>query len=130
MGDTKTYLTGVYDADGNQLDSYDLTMGRLETRQKVTHHDAVEGVEEQGHYEVVAQYPNGGKDVAWVVDVPGVAAQEAYDEIMIYDAYIPYTTEELLEMERQRTQPTMDEQVAEIRAALDALMGGIADANS
>jgi len=47
MGDTKTYLTGGYDADGNQLDSYDLTMGRLETRQKVTHHDAVEGVEEQ-----------------------------------------------------------------------------------
>lgn len=46
----------------------------------IAHHDAVPGVEEVGHYEVVAEYPNGGKDVEWVVDVPGVEPQDAWDE--------------------------------------------------
>ena len=44
------------------------------------HHKAVEEVKEVGHYEVIAEYPNGGKDVIWVIDVPGIEAKEAWDE--------------------------------------------------
>ena len=45
--------------DPNQCD---LELGRLETKKEIIHHDAVEGVKELGHYEVIAEYPNGGKE--------------------------------------------------------------------
>ena len=60
----------------------------------ITHHEAVEAVEEQGHYETVAEYPNGGKDVEWVVDVPGVEAKDAWDEYEDIYVFVPYTAEE------------------------------------
>ena len=44
------------------------------------HHEATEEAKEVGHYEVIAEYPNGGKDVIWVIDVPGIEAKEAWDE--------------------------------------------------
>lgn len=71
---------------------------------EIVHHDAVVGVEEQGHYEVIREYPEtGGKDVKWVVDVKGVEAKEAYDETIseAYDSteqiqvYTLYTEEQL-----------------------------------
>lgn len=61
----------------------------------IAHHQAVQAVEEQGHYETIAEYPNGGKDVAWVVDVPKVEAREAYDEYEEIQVFIPYTEKEL-----------------------------------
>lgn len=60
-------------------------------------------MEEQGHWETVAEYPEtGGKDVQWVVDAPGVEAREAWDEEETYWLYIPYTEEELAQMEADR----------------------------
>ena len=46
----------------------------------IAHHEAVEAVEEEGHWETVVEYPNGGRDVNWVADVPAVEAEEAWDE--------------------------------------------------
>ena len=59
------------------------------------HHKAVEEVKEVGHYEVIAEYPNGGKDVIWVIDVPGIEAKEAWDEYENIQRYVLYTEEEL-----------------------------------
>ena len=59
------------------------------------HHKAVEEVKEVGHYEVIAEYPNGGKDVIWVIDVPGIEAKEAWDEYEDIQRYVLYTEEEL-----------------------------------
>ena len=59
------------------------------------HHKAVEEVKEVGHYEVIAEYPNGGKDVIWVIDVPGIEAKEARDEYEDIQRYVLYTEEEL-----------------------------------
>ena len=59
------------------------------------HHEAIEETKEVGHYEVIAEYPNGGKDVAWVIDVPGTEAKEAWDEYEDIQRYILYTEEEL-----------------------------------
>ena len=71
----------ILDENGIELTNPDLTLGHLEEEEiLVAHHEAVEAVEEQGHYEVIAEYPDtNGKDVEWVVDVPGVEAQEAWD---------------------------------------------------
>ena len=59
------------------------------------HHKAVEEVKEVGHYEVIAEYPNGGKDVKWVIDIPGIEAKEAWDEYEDIQRYVLYTEEEL-----------------------------------
>ena len=59
------------------------------------HHEAIEEIKEVGHYEVIVEYPNGGKDVAWVIDVPGTEAKEAWNEYEDIQRYILYTEEEL-----------------------------------
>ena len=115
----------MYDEQGNPVTDYDPAKGRLEMQKRMHHHEAVEAVEEQGHWETVAEYPEtGGKDVQWVVDVPGVEAREAWDEEETYWLYIPYTEEELKQMEADRNQPTPEERVKELEEALELLLSG------
>ena len=66
------------------------------------HHKAVEEVKEVGHYEIIAEYPNGGKDVKWVIDVPHEDAKEAWDEYEDIQRYILYTEEQLAAKEAER----------------------------
>ena len=115
----------IYDEQGNPVTDYDPAKGRLEMQKRIHHHEAVEAVEEQGHWETVAEYPEtGGRDVQWVVDVPGVEAREAWDEEETYWLYIPYTEEELAQMEADRNQPTPEERVKELEEALELLLSG------
>ena len=115
----------MYDEQGNPVTDYDPAKGRLEIQKRIHHHEAVEAVEEQGHWETVAEYPEtGGKDVQWVVDAPGVEAQEAWDEEETYWLYIPYTEEELAQMEADKNQPTPEERVKELEEALELLLSG------
>lgn len=85
----------IIDSNSSPIENPDLTKGYLKQETQTIHHDAVEGVEEVSHYETIAEYPNGGKDVKKVVDVPGVAAQDAYDEEVEVQRYVLYTAEEL-----------------------------------
>lgn len=85
----------IIDEHGSPIENPDLTKGCLKQETQTIHHDAVAGVEEVSHYETIAEYPNGGKDVRKVVDVPGVAAQDAYDEEVEVQVYHVYTAEEL-----------------------------------
>ena len=115
----------IYDEQGNPVTDYDPAKGRLEMQKRIHHHEAVEAVEEQGHWETVAEYPEtGGKDVQWVVDAPGMEAREAWDEEETYWLYIPYTEEELAQMEADRNQPTPEERVKELEEALELLLSG------
>lgn len=115
----------MYDEQGNPVTDYDPAKGRLEMQKRIHHHEAVEAVEEQGHWETIAEYPEtDGKDVQWVVDVPGVEAREAWDEEETYWLYIPYTEEELAQMEADRNQPTPEERVKELEEALELLLSG------
>lgn len=115
----------MYDEQGNPVTDYDPAKGRLEMQKRIHHHEAVEAVEEQGHWETVAEYPEtGGRDVQWVVDAPGVEAREAWDEEETYWLYIPYTEEELAQMEADRNQPTPEERVKELEEALELLLSG------
>ena len=123
----------MYDGQGNPVTDYDPAKGRLEMQKRIHHHEAVEAVEEQGHWETVAEYPEtGGRDVQWVVDAPGVEAREAWDEEETYWLYIPYTEEELAQMEADRNQPTPEERVKELAdgrfyTAKQALENGLVD---
>lgn len=74
----------------------DLELGYLRPESIISmHHEATEEVEEVGHYEVIAEYPNGGKDVSWIIDTPGIEAKEAWDEYEDIQRYVFYTEEEL-----------------------------------
>ena len=66
------------------------------------HHEAIEEIKEVGHYEVIAEYPNGGKDVIWVIDVPGIEAKEAWDEYEDIQRYVLYIEEELAAKEAEK----------------------------
>lgn len=85
----------IIDTDGNPMGNPDLSLGWLEDKTRTVHHDAVHAVEEVSHYETIAEYPNGGKDVQKVVDVPGVEAKDAWDEEEQVQVYHLYTAEEL-----------------------------------
>ena len=79
-----------------ELKEYNLNKGHLELDKLfIRHHKAVEEIKEQWHYETIAEYPNGGKDVEKIIDVPYQAPQEAFDEYEDIYVYIPYTDEEL-----------------------------------
>lgn len=84
----------IIDSNGLEIATPDLTKGYLKPETQTIHHDAVAGVEEVSHYEYKT-YPNGGRDRWKVVDVPGVAAKEAYDEKVEVQRYVLYTADEL-----------------------------------
>ena len=52
------------------------------------------------YYEVVAEFPNGGKTVREIVETPAIPEKEAYDEYEDIQVYVPYTEEELNEIKR------------------------------
>lgn len=86
----------IFDQNDKEITAPDTEKGRLENdRILIAHHEAITAVEEVGHYEVIAEYPNGGKDVEWVIDVEGVEAQDAWDEYEDILRFIPYTEAEL-----------------------------------
>ena len=71
----------IIDENGVEITSYDSSKGYLEpSKILAAHHKAVKAVPEKGHWETVKEYPNGGKEVEWVVDVPAVEARDAWDE--------------------------------------------------
>ena len=115
-------MNEIYNENMELIENPDLTLGYLRPGTRTEHHDAVEGMTEVWHYETVAEYPNGGKDIQKVVDVPGVAAQAAWDEEVPIQIYVPYTQEELDRMEAERNKPSTDERVAQLEAQNEALL--------
>lgn len=117
----------ILDETGAVVENPDLTLGYLVDDTEPVEHPAVEGVEEVSHYETVAEYPNGGKDVQRVVDVPGVPAQAAWTEQMPVQRYIRYTAEELAAQEEARKKQEAKDKLPETVAALNA---ALADADA
>ena len=128
-------MNEIYNENMERIERPDTTLGYLKSSTRTEHHEAIEGVTEVWHYETVAEYPNGGKDVRKVVDVPGVEAQAAWDEEIPIQIYVPYTHEELDRMKAERNKPTMadrlialEEENIQLKEALSALIKGIEDA--
>lgn len=112
----------IYNEQMERIENPDLTLGYLRPGTRTEHHEAVEGVQEVWHYETVAEYPNGGKDIRKAVDVPGVEAQAAWDEEIPVQIYVPYTQDELDRMEAERNKPTTEERVAQLEAQNETLL--------
>jgi hypothetical protein len=85
----------IIDEAGNEIFNPNLELGYLINDIKTIHHDKVDEVKEKFHYETIAEYPNGGKDVKKIVDVEEVKAKDAWDEEIPIQKYILYTAEEL-----------------------------------
>lgn len=108
----------VFNQDKTQeLEEYDLTAGKLVADKLfVRHHEAVpevvaktveekvaayqangQSVEQHNgtYYLVVAQYPNGGKDIQEVTPTEASPAKDAYDEYADIYVYVPYTEQDL-----------------------------------
>ena len=100
----------IIDENGAAIENPDLTLGYLVDDTEPVEHPAVEGVEEVSHYETVAEYPNGGKDVqraAWTEQVP-------------VQRYIRYTDEELAAQEEARKKAEARKKLPERVDALEA----------
>ena len=82
-------------------------------------HPAVEGVEEQWHWETVTEYPNGGRDVQKIVDRPGIQAQEEWVEQVPIQKYVRYTAEELAAQEKERQKQEAKDKLPERVDALE-----------
>lgn len=111
----------IYNENMERIEHPDLTLGYIKLSTRTEHHEAVEGVQDVWHYETIAEYPNGGKDVQKVVDVPGVEAKAAWDEEIPIQIYVPYTQDELGRMEAERNKPTHLDRI-EAQALYTALM--------
>ena len=93
----------VYNQDKTEIiENPNLEYGYLsEDTLQIGMTEKVDAVEEQGHWVTIAEYPNGGKDVEWVVTVAGVEASEpepVLEDILIYTPY--YTNQEIEEIEK------------------------------
>lgn len=108
----------IIDETGAIIESPDLTLGYLTNDTEEITYPAVEGVEELFHYETVAEYPNGGKDVQKIVDRPGVQAQEEWVEKVPIQKYIRYTAEELAAQEEERKKAEERKKLPDTVAAL------------
>lgn len=108
----------IIDENGAVVENPDLTLGYLTGSTEEVAHPAVEGVEEQWHWETVTEYPNGGKDVQRVVDVPGVPARPAWTEQLPIKRYIRYTAEELAAQEEARKKQEAKDKLPETVADL------------
>ena len=88
----------ILDNLGNEkmLDDLDLDAGFLkEERILIAKHKAIEARDEEGHYEIIKEYPNGGVDVKWIVDTPAIEAKEAYYEYETILRYTPFAEKDL-----------------------------------
>lgn len=139
-------MTRILDAQGNELklEDLDLNAGKLVDETITVHHDAVEGVEEVSHVEVLKEYyetgPDGepvldedgnkivfGKDVKTIIDVPGVEAKDAWDEQEKIQRYVPYTAEELDKIAKEKADAQSSAAVADAaKSAIRLVMQKIA----
>lgn len=118
----------IIDKDGAEVISPDLKKGHLIREQLlVAIHPREPEVSEQWHYETTAVYPNGGKDIVKVIDVPFVAAKEAWNEYEDILRYVPYSEEELKQIEAENSKPTMESRVEALELVVDDMVLFMAD---
>lgn len=96
----------------------------------IKHHTAVPFIEEQGHYEVETEYPNGGKDYVWIVDKEGQEAREAWDEYEDIQRFIPFTPQELADHAIMEYKTNLQETDYNLLKAFESLILTMKDATA
>lgn len=137
----------TFDKEMNLIESPDLEKGYLTIKTVELTWNYVLESEEEGHWEVIAEYPEtGGKDVEWVVDVPEVGhwaakydggtlvnmedydgeerPDESWDKTVVYTTpwtyqlYTPYTEEELEQIAAEKAENERLNQIADYKTKL------------
>lgn len=99
----------IIDESGNIIEHPNLELGYLKPDKEIVHHNAIKKVEEEFHYETIAVYDNGGKDVKKVIDREAVNPKDAWDEEIAIKRYTLYTPEELNALLEQAKQGKIEE---------------------
>lgn len=90
----------VYNKDKKTIVSNpDLSKGKIITDVITVQVDETPRVDEKGHYEVITEYPNGGKEVRWIIDTPAQEYIPSYEKKEEIQIYIPYSKKELKAIE-------------------------------
>lgn len=112
----------IIDENGSVVENPDLTAGYLAADTEAVEHPAQDAVEELSHYETVAEYPNGGKDVRKVIDRAAVPAAPAWTERLPIQRYIRYTAEELARREKEQQEARQQQEALDnLPQTLEAL---------
>lgn len=112
----------IIDENGSVVENPDLTAGYLAADTEAVEHPAQDAVEELSHYETVAEYPNGGKDVRKVIDRAAVPAAPAWTEQLPIQRYIRYTAEELAQREKEQQEARQQQEALDkLPQTLEAL---------
>lgn len=112
----------IIDENGSVVENPDLTAGYLAADTEAVEHPAQDAVEELSHYETVAEYPNGGKDVRKVIDRAAVPAAPAWTEQVPVQRYIRYTEEELAAREKEQQEASQQQEALDkLPQTLEAL---------
>lgn len=140
----------VFDESGSVVESPDESLGEVSVREKTVVHRWVVDEGETGHWETVAEYDNGGRDVEWVVDSPerghwetlgedgglvehydgAVADDWPHDsdvrDVWTYGVYHAYTEDELagIEERRQEQEAEAEKQRAIADGSAEFFAGG------
>lgn len=69
----------IFDEKMKEIFNPDLENGKLVAESREVFHRYKVTQEEKGHYKTIREYPNGGKDVDWVVDTPEEGHWVSYD---------------------------------------------------
>lgn len=112
----------IIDENGSVVENPDLTAGYLAADTEAVEHPAQDAVEELSHYETVAEYPNGGKDVRKVIDRAAVPAAPAWTEQLPIQRYVRYTAEELARREKEQQEARQQQEALDkLPQTLEAL---------
>lgn len=127
----------IFDVEGQIIEDPDLLLGDLTEKTLDVVHTWVVDEPEKGHYETIAEYPNGGKDIEWKIDTPekghwetrdqdgelvehfdgfipdDLPHEESHPDIWVYAVYTPHSEEEIAKTQR-------DNQISILKASLSA----------
>lgn len=144
-------MVAAFDEQWNMVDDPDTSKGEIRYERVEVECRYVIDQEERGHYEVIREYHNGGKDVEWKVDTPEIGgwryyrngaewaecpmeAPDDWPHENTVNTYISvarwreYTTEELAEVEKAKAAAEKELQDAKDKAdMIDALPDAVAD---
>lgn len=132
----------IFDESGGVVESPDLDLGEVTYEVEPVTHSWVVDSEEVGHWETVAEYDNGGRDVEWVVDSPETGHWDTKDENgeevehfdgaiaedwpkdqtisdqWIYGTYRKYTEDELAKIAKEKAEAERQSQIDELKRKL------------
>lgn len=143
-------MNAAFDEQWNMVEDPDTDKGDVTYENVAVECRYVIDQEERGHYEVIREYPTGGKDVEWKVDEPEVGGWKYYregsewgecpttvpadwphDDVTMHVSvarWREYTAEELAEIAKKKIESEKKLQDAMDKAdMIDALPDAVAD---